>query len=84
MKWYPLSSTRAGHYPKKRERGILGISFLHVMKVFVKTAMTTNEIYGGSVVFSLIFHDMSRLLMIFNQFCPILRVWVCYYYSDLD
>ena len=44
-------------FPLCVRRGVVvaGVSFLHVVKVIVKTAMTGDELNSGSVVFSIVF-----------------------------
>ena len=37
------------------EGAVAGVRFLHVVKVFVKTAVTGDELNSGSVVFSILF-----------------------------
>ena len=38
-----------------RRGAVAGVSFLHVVKVIVKTAMTGDELNSGFVVFSIVF-----------------------------
>ena len=37
------------------EGAVAGVRFLHFVKVFVKTAVTGDELNSGSVVFSTVF-----------------------------
>ena len=37
------------------EGAVTRVSFLHVVEVFVKSAVPGDELYSGSVVFSIVF-----------------------------